>query len=381
VSITRGTFHCYVGESLQEFTNGFAGDVVEFTGGKDAIELGTENSASRQPGTLGNKIVRIEPETGVQNGHIQIGPTRNSLRAYRGKIRLILEGKSILVVNEIPLEDYLLGAVPAEMDPTWPKDALKAQAVASRTYALFQMGRYNNRGFDLADDARSQLYGGVEVETEASTSAAIETTNEVVAYEGKLACVVFHAESGGQTASNLDVWPRSGAIPYLAGVSDIFGVVDFSKGGKYEQWSSKAAFDELKAALNRDGETYVGNYLSAVTILGRSENGRAQSVDLLGEKNPIVNAMVVSRVLDRYLREDFLPSNNFHIAFEGDGYRFIGSGKGHGVGMSQWGAHERALNDEGYQFILAQYFPGTDLMEIPLEGIQVVHNTAIDLIR
>lgn len=76
-----------------------------------------------------------------------------------------------------------------------------------------------------------------------------------------------------------------------------------------------------------------------------------------------------------------MPSNMFKISVEANGYKFTGSGKGHGVGMSQWGAHERALGDQGYQFILTQYFPGTEVKSMGVDGVEVVHNTSIDQIH
>ncbi len=376
VSIAHGSFKCYVGDSIQEFASGIAGDVLEFTGGKDTIEYG-----QGAPGEAAKKLVRVEPAEGLENNYMMVGPSRSTLRPYRGKVRLILEGKNLLAVNELALEDYLLGVVPAEMNPEWPKEALRAQAVVSRTYALFNLKRYDGRGFDVADDERSQKYGGVSVETEAASNAVIDTTNEIVTYEGKLAVVVFHAESGGQTASNLDVWPRSGEVPYLKGVSDAVGITDFSKGGLYDEWSSKATFDELKEALNLEGDTYAGSYLSSLTVLGKSENGRVQTMDILGEKNPVVPAMTFIQALNRRLGEDFIPSNKFKITIEDKSYRFTGSGKGHGVGMSQWGAFQRAQNDQGFEFVIQQYFPGCEVGELPLDGIEVVHNTRIDMIR
>jgi stage II sporulation protein D len=293
-------------------------------------------------------------------------------------VYLKLEGKNVLAINKVPLEEYLQGVVPAEMDPTWPEEALKAQAVVSRTFVLFHMPRYEERGFNLADDDRSQEYGGYAVETEATTNAVIDTTGEVLTFNGKLAAVVFHAESPTQTAGNLDVWPNSGDVPYLAGVSDVMGVVDYSEGGKYREWSSWASFDQLRNAFNEDGETYVGDYLSAISILDLSDNGRIRSLDILGEKNPVVDAITLSQVLNRHLSPDFLPSNKFKITIDGEGYRFTGSGKGHGVGMSQWGAFQRASQTQTYVFILQQYYPGCAIGAIPLEGIEAVHNIHID---
>ena len=248
VTITRGSFNCFIGDASQQIlAAGRAGEVLEFTGADTSIDVGSGQTSVAEGGNqLNNKILRIEPDAGIENGSIEVGPTKSTLRAYRGKFRLLLEGKDLIAVNEVQLEDYLLGVVPAEMDPSWPAEALKAQAVASRTYALFNLGRYATRGFDLADDERSQLYGGISVESDTTTKAVVETTNEVVTIDNKLACVVFHRESGGQTASNLDVWPHSGDVKYLEGVSDKLGVTDFSANGRYSQWSSTATFDQLK---------------------------------------------------------------------------------------------------------------------------------------
>jgi len=379
VSVSRGVYNCYVEDSLQTFDTGISGDIFKFSGEEETIEFTPEGAEEARD--LANKVVRIESAEGVENGYIMIGTNRSNVRPYRGIVRLILEGENILAVNELPLEDYLLGVVPAEMDPSWPSEALKAQAVVSRTYALFNLNRYDGRGFDLSDDERSQEYGGVSVETDATSDAVVDTTHEIVTYEDRLAIVVFHEESGGRTASNLDVWPYSTELSYLGGVSDAFGVVDFSEGGRYTSWSSRASFAELREALNLDGETFVGEYLSSITVLGVSENGRVQVVDIVGEKNPVIPAMTFINVLNRRVGEDFVPSNRFVITLEGDGYGFTGSGKGHGVGMSQWGAYQRAINEQEYRFILGQYFPETEIKSIPTGGIEVAHNNRIDMIR
>ncbi len=379
ISITRGSLKCYSGESLESFAGGLSGDVLQFTGQEGIIEF--TDAGSDTPLELEMELIRIEPAEGVENGFIEIGTSRSNLRPYRGTFRLILEGKNLLAVNEVPLEDYLLGVVPAEVDPRWPEEVLKAQAIASRTFALFQKARYQERGFNLADDERSQRYGGVAVETKNSTNAVVETVNEILAYDDTLACVVFHAESVERTASNLDIWPHSGDVPYLVEVSEVAGVVDFSEGGRYTEWSNWASFNQLLTALNRDGETFLGDYLTAITVLGISENGRVQSLDLLGEKNPVVDTMTLAFVLNRNLKPDFLPSNHFKIRLEGRGYRFTGSGKGHGVGMNQWGAYRRAATEQTHRFILEQYYPGCEITTIPLDGLEAVHNTRIDTIR
>ncbi len=379
VSITGGTFKCYVGESMREFSSGISGDIHKFTGTEDLIEYLTEGA--EDPRELENEVVRIEPAEGSEGSILLIGTSRSNLRPYRGILTLILEGKNLLAVNTLPMEDYLLGVVPAEMDPDWPDDALMAQAVVSRTCAIFNLNRYDGRGFDLSDDERSQEYGGMIVESDSTTDSVVETVNEIVTYEERLAIVVFHEESGGMTASSLDVWPYSGDIPYLAGISDVVGIIDFSDGGNYLRWSNWASFEDLHEAFNLDGETFAGEFMSAITVMSESENGRVQTIEILGEKIPVLPAMTVIHVLNRRIEEDFVPSNRFDIGLENDGYRFTGSGKGHGVGMSQWGAYQRALDDQDYEFIISQYYPGCEVTAIPTSGIEVVHNTRVDMIR
>jgi len=376
ISINRGEFKCFVGESLQEFASGIGGDVIKISGTDDMLEYTLEDS--EEAVGVNNTVMRIEVADTTEGANLLIGPSSSALRPYRGSLRLYLEGKNVLAVNELPLEEYLYGVVPAEMDASWPEEALLTQAIVSRTYAIFHLNANDNRGFDLRDDSRNQLYGGISVETDATTNAVIDTNSSVITYENSLAAVVFHHESGGLTADDIDVWPFSGNLPYLEPVSDDTGVVDFSSGGEYESWSNYADFEELHTAFNLDGETFVGDYFSAITILNVSDNGRIRSIDIQGEKNPVVDAITLMQVLNRRIREDFLPSNNFVMTLEENGYRFTGSGKGHGVGLSQWGTYKRALNTQTHEQIIEHYFPGCEITEIPLGGVEVIHNTKVD---
>jgi len=379
ISSTRGEFKVFADEGLMEFGTGISGETMKFTGGDDVIEF-TDVGAD-EGRDLVNKIVRVELTEYSDDAYILVGTSKDNLRPYRGKLLLKLEGKNILVWNELPLEEYLQGVVPAEMDLSWPEEALRAQAVVSRSYALFNIDRYGNRGFDVADDERSQKYGGVSVESPETTEAVLDTQNQVVMFRDRLAVVVFHEESGGLTASSLDVWPRSTELSYLMPVSDVVGDVDFSADGNYESWSNWASHEDIHAGFNMEGEVFVGEYFSTITILGTSDTGRVQMIDIIGEKDHVVTAMSLAYAMNRRLGVDFLPSNKFELEFENDGYRFTGSGRGHGVGMSQWGAYQRALYDQDYREIIGTYFPACDVVEIPTDGIEVVHNTKLDQIR
>jgi stage II sporulation protein D len=137
-------------------------------------------------------------------------------KPYRGQIEVVPAGKKLNAVNALGLEQYLAGVVPDEMPAAWPEEALKAQAVAARSYALAH--RVTGREFDLYADVRSQVYGGVEAEDARATKAIQATAGEVVTYEGKIADTLFHSTSGGRTVSAAEAFGAT--VPYLVSVDD-----------------------------------------------------------------------------------------------------------------------------------------------------------------
>jgi stage II sporulation protein D len=150
-------------------------------------------------------------------------------RAYRGTLRVSSSGTSLRVVNTIGLEAYLWGVVPSEMPDRWPAEALAAQAVVARTYALRHL--HLGGDFDLYPDTRSQVYGGIAAESLPATEAVNQTTGDVVLYQGELADTYFSSSSGGRTANVQDVWPSSKAEPYLVSVLDPYDTLS-----PYHDW-------------------------------------------------------------------------------------------------------------------------------------------------
>ena len=137
---------------------------------------------------------------------------------YRGQIEVAVTGKKLNAVNAVGLEDYLAGVVPREMPSSWASEALKAQAVAARSYALAH--RVRGQAFDLYADVRSQVYGGIDAEDARATQAISATAGEVLTYGGKIADTLFHSTSGGTTISAEEAFGT--AVPYLTGVDDPF---------------------------------------------------------------------------------------------------------------------------------------------------------------
>ena len=138
---------------------------------------------------------------------------------YRGTLVVNLVGSKLQVVNRVGLEAYLMGVVPAEVPSTWPAEALKAQAVAARSYALAGLTTIvTANNYDLFSDSRSQVYGGIAAETPATTAAVKATAHQIVLYDGKVATTYFSSSSGGRTVSAAEVIGT--AVPYLVSVSD-----------------------------------------------------------------------------------------------------------------------------------------------------------------
>jgi len=148
-------------------------------------------------------------------------------RLYRGKLELVPQGGFLRVVNTLPLESYLQGVVAGEMPYSWPAEALEAQAVAARSYAIASM--LEGRPYDLYSDVRSQVYLGVGGEKPSTTKAVTDTAGKVVTYAGKVATTYYYSSSGGRTASAADVFGFS--VPYLVSKPD-----PWDKASPYSRW-------------------------------------------------------------------------------------------------------------------------------------------------
>ena len=149
-------------------------------------------------------------------------------RGYRGSLRVKKTGSALEVVNVVGLESYLLGVVPSEMPNKWPAEALAAQAVVARTYALAHLAKGGD--YDLYPDTRSQVYGGIAAEAPSSNAAVSETANQIVLYQDEPANTFFSSSSGGKTANVQDVW-SSPPVPYLVSVPDPYDTLS-----PYHNW-------------------------------------------------------------------------------------------------------------------------------------------------
>jgi stage II sporulation protein D len=202
------------------------------------------------------------------------GAADNGIRdgAYRGSARLIADGRTILVVNRVGLESYLRGVVPSEMPASWPPEALEAQAVIARSYAL-RGRRPATSPYDVFADVRSQVYGGLVRELPAATAAVTATKAQVVLSAGEVAQTFFFSTSGGRTASNEEVW---GGLPisYLRSVADPHD--DLSP---YHDWTARLSDAAARRKLRGLG---VGRFRS-MAVTTQTPSGRAGTVEVRGE--------------------------------------------------------------------------------------------------
>jgi stage II sporulation protein D len=271
-------------------------------------------------------------------------------RCYRGCIELRKKKNGLLlVINDLDIEDYLRGVIAAEIPFDWEFEALKAQAVASRTYALYQKKMAGKRAYHILATVDGQVYSGKNGERARAVQAVRETAGIIITYEGEVIPAFYHASCGGHTESAMELWGID--APYLRGVD-----CDCQEISKYGLWEKRLSPQKIAAALARQGIRLKG--ISKAEIDGITAAGRVKNV-------AIYYAGGIEHVPAETLRAAIgyaaLPSTFFEITMEDSEIIISGRGLGHGVGLCQWGAKEMALRGQDYKTILSHYYPGTVL--------------------
>ncbi|HIK85422.1 MAG: SpoIID/LytB domain-containing protein [Myxococcales bacterium] len=283
------------------------------------------------------------------NGH---GPWRVGSRIVRGEIVVRSHRQRIEVLNRVDLEEYVASTVGGEMSPSWPAHALRAQAVAARTYVLYEADRHRDRAWDVRSTAVSQVYRGLEAETRETVRATRATEGQILTYAGEPILAVFHSTSGGQTATAGEVWGED--LPYLRIVE-----VEDEDDAPHTYWRTAFGREGLSGILEAAG--IVVGELRNMTIADRTPSGRVESLIVDGSTG---SHRLRGRQLRLLLGGLALRSTLFEIRESDDEFVFVGSGHGHGVGMSQWGARAMARQGASYQRILARFYPGTRIEQL-----------------
>lgn len=278
-------------------------------------------------------------------------------RLYRGSLELRVRRGEVEIVNVLSLEEYLLGVLGSEMPALYPTAALEAQAIASRSYALFALREKSGGDTVFAADHRFQVYGGVGDEHDRVRRAVAATRGQVLAFEGRLFRTYFHSTCGGHTAPASREFGEP-AIPPLAGVE-----CGGCEGSKYYRWTSTLPVDLLEAALIRrrsSAASKIGR-TTGLSIAEGGEDGRAVYVRVEHTKGALDWRASRFRLAIEALRPGTIRSTALRIEPLDDGmWRIHGAGWGHGAGMCQVGA--RGLANEGLDAseILERYYPRSE---------------------
>ncbi|HCC48590.1 MAG TPA: hypothetical protein DEQ38_10825 [Elusimicrobia bacterium] len=271
---------------------------------------------------------------------------------YKGDIALLAnpEGK-LDIVEYLSVEDYLAGVLPAEMSPDWPLEALKAQAVASRTYAL----RFVNpaKAYDVSNGVEMQVYNGTTKINPRILEAVSSTRGEVLRYKGKLVMAFFHACCGGHTASSKSAWGENILKP-------LYGVKDpFCAPSRHSRWEYYISSHDLLKFIQSRSSTALK--VKGMKIYKKDRSGRAASFRITTDKGyKTVQATDMRKHFGTYeFRSTFITS----ITAVKGGYQLTGRGWGHGVGMCQEGAKYMANKGRPYTRILRHYYPGAAIVD------------------
>jgi stage II sporulation protein D len=281
------------------------------------------------------------------------------------------------VVNVVGLESYLAGVLPLELGRLDEGDlqAMKAQAIVSRTYALRNLGKRERDGFDLLGTVADQVYGGASVETDIAWRALRETAGRIVTWQGAPIDAFFFSTCGGRTAEGTEVYAGADR-PYLRSVADVDATGEaWCRLSPRFRWTVRWTRAELGAVLRRTVPAVTGQRLAnadqvrGVRVTARTPSGRVAALALdLGGRSLPVRGPAIRQVL-RPAPGEILRSAAFDLHEERGGGSLrvltaVGRGAGHGVGFCQWGAIGRARAGFLYDQILASYFPGTELTQV-----------------
>ena len=272
-------------------------------------------------------------------------------KRYSGILNLLVLESEILVINILGIEKYLSSVVGSEMPAKWPLEALKAQAIASRTYALKQKG---NPIYDIDSTQKNQVYNGLESRTYKTVRAVRSTRSLVLTYKNKLINALFHSSSGGMTENSQDVWKNE--YPYLSSVRD------FDRNNPKLQWKKKFSSGELQKLFPEIGG------IKKIEILNITNTGRVKNVKIFGKygSDQISGVDIRKRMnlKSTFMRFKFIKDKKYISDNDNSNNPIektlivFGQGSGHGVGMSQWGARYMASKGQKAERILKHFYKG-----------------------
>jgi stage II sporulation protein D len=335
VAIKKNTNNIQVGSSTPAVVKDINGRVLGQVAGMNSFVSQLQNGAVTIDQWKSSGLW-LEPSG---DGVVWIGD-----RWYRGRVLLRSQGKGITAINYVDIEEYLYSVVGAEAIPSWPQDALKAQAVAARTYALYKRNSTQNQLFDVDTTTTTQVYKGLKSEYTTTHQAVNATRGQVMTYGGKPILAVFHSSSGGHTENVEDIW--TSPLPYLR------GVVDYDQYAPVFNWNKTVSTSVFSSLAGN-----VGN-ITAIVPQKTTPQGRIVTMKIVGDRTSTnIAGTQIRKVLD-------LRSTLFRASLNNNSVQVSGRGFGHGLGLSQWGSQYLAQNGVNYQQILSHYYSNARLSQI-----------------
>ncbi len=290
--------------------------------------------------------VRLEPG---REASIDVNGSR-----LRGRLEIVRQDDGrLLVINHVALEDYLRGVLSKEAPDYWPEEALKAIAVAARTYAVYQRFTKEQQAYDVSGDVMSQDYGGHAAEKDATDRAVAATAGWIVLEGSRLFPTFYHSTCGGRTEHGLamgtfEVRPLRGNIECT-----------FCQASPFFSWQRRLTRADVNWALRQSRFGPVGP-VRGMRVVKRTPSGRAEQIAIIGDRTLTLSGYEFRSVFGfETIRSPLLT-----IVPLADAFVVQGHGWGHGVGLCQWGAAELARRGWTAAQILAYYYPGATLADI-----------------
>ena len=335
VAIKKNVDRVKVGSSTAAIVKDNAGRKLGEINPMAALSAQSQGNEITLDRLKGREII-VEPQG---DGYVWIGD-----RWYRGKTHLILRGNSITAINKVDLEQYLYSVVGAEAVSTWPIEALKAQAVAARSYALYKRKSSNSSLYDVDTTVGTQVYKGLDTEYTTTHQAVNSTAGQIMTYNNNVILAAFHSSSGGHTENVEDIWVNP--LPYLR------GVVDYDHESPVFEWRKNFSFSEFSNLLGIG----IGN-IKALVPQRLTPRGRIVTMKIVGDRGS-------TEISGKKIRKQLaLRSTLFRINTQNNGIEVQGRGFGHGLGLSQWEAYHLAKQGVQYNQILGHYYQNASLSQ------------------
>jgi stage II sporulation protein D len=274
-------------------------------------------------------------------------------KKYRGLVEIFREQDlTLTVVNRVGIEEYIYGVLRHEVAPWWPKEAMKAQALISRTYAAYSRTIRQEEDFDVTGDVLSQVYGGAKGETRRIRKISRQTWGQVLYWQGELFPTYYSSTCGGHTEAAQELWKID--IPPLQGRP-----CEFCTLSKHYVWDNEIRVDLIHKKMR--WRKYDVGTIRDIQVVDHTSSGRVRNLKVIHDKG---HTQITAHQFRMMMGPEVVRSTQFTISRKGPSIYLKGKGWGHGVGLCQWGAFAQARRGVKYKEMLSFYYPGATIVQM-----------------